>query len=335
MHRFDVGKLPHDVLSKMISKLPIIHDDVVVAPKIGEDAAVIDLGDRYLVVASDPITFTAKDIGFYLVTINANDIAVMGAKPRYLIVTLLLPENLTDAELVNKIFDSIASASRSLEVSVIGGHTEITYGIDRPIAIGTMLGFAPKGRLITSSNAKVGDVILLTKGIAIEGTSIIAKEKGEELGRIFGKELVEKAAKFTAEPGISVVREALIAAETGCVHAMHDPTEGGLATALFELATASDVGLLISLEDIPIYRETREFCRYFHIDPLGLLASGALLIVVPPECAESVESAVLSNGIPVRRIGEIKPKDFGLKMLKDGKLADLPVYHRDELTKIL
>ncbi|RKY99960.1 MAG: hydrogenase expression/formation protein, partial [Candidatus Hydrothermota bacterium] len=139
MHRFDVGKLPHDVLSKMISKLPIIHDDVVVAPKIGEDAAVIDLGDRYLVVASDPITFTAKDIGFYLVTINANDIAVMGAKPRYLIVTLLLPENLTDAQLVNEIFDSIASASRSLEVSVIGGHTEITYGIDRPIAIGTML----------------------------------------------------------------------------------------------------------------------------------------------------------------------------------------------------
>ena len=311
-----------------------VPKEVLVPPQPGEDAAAIDLGDRILVVASDPITFVTQDLGFYLVTVNANDIAVMGARPRYLLVTLLLPEGKTTTDQAEEIFRQIGEAASQIGVTVIGGHTEVTYELDRPLAIGTMLGFVEKGGLITSGGAQPGDRILLTKGIAIEGTSIIAKEKTSWIAPYFEPEELEEIKRWHRK--ISVVEEALVAVEAGPPTAMHDPTEGGLGQALHELAEASGVGMLVEEKKIPILPETRVVCKVFDLDPLGLIASGALLITAPPRRAWRISRALKKKGIPVSEIGEIKPYAFGVRLRRiNGVEIPLPAFAQDELVKIL
>ena len=177
-----LGKLPIELLSELIAKYPGRRSDrVVVGAKVGEDAAVIDFSETYLVVKTDPITFVSEDIGWYALNVNANDIATMGAEPRWFLATVLLPEGSSTPELVEEIFSSIHRAASSLGIAVCGGHTEVTYGLDRPVISGTMLGEVPKDRLVRSDGAGPGDVIILTKGLAIEATSIIAREKREDL----------------------------------------------------------------------------------------------------------------------------------------------------------
>ncbi|MEM1544774.1 MAG: AIR synthase related protein, partial [Candidatus Bathyarchaeia archaeon] len=233
---FSAGKLDYDLLRCLISDLKP-SERVIVGPKIGEDAAVIDMHDRYLVATSDPITFATDLIGWYAVHVNANDVATMGAKPLWFLATILLPEGRTDERMVREIFAQMKDACNLLNVALIGGHTEITPELPRPIVIGTMLGEVDKDKLVTSSGAQVGDVILVTKGVPIEGTAIIAREKEDELKkRGIPSETVERAKMFLFDPGISVVRDALIACSVANVHAMHDPTEGGLARGLWELA---------------------------------------------------------------------------------------------------
>ncbi|MCD5401023.1 AIR synthase family protein, partial [candidate division NPL-UPA2 bacterium] len=270
-----VGKLPLELLEKFIEKYGGKDERVVVGPQIGEDATVIDFGEKYLVAKTDPITFVAEDLGYYVIQINANDIATMGARPKWFLATLLLPENKTTEELVEDTFSQVSRACRELDISLCGGHTEITYGLDRPLIVGQMLGEVEKDKLIRSSGARVGDDILLTKGIAIEGTSVIAREKGEELEEKFGKEFLQRIRNYLHEPGISVVKEALLAVESGEVHAIHDPTEGGLATGLYELSKASKIGMIIYEDKIPVLPECRRLCERFGLNPLGLMASGA------------------------------------------------------------
>lgn len=330
------GKLDLTLLGRVLAHLNPkgFPPEVLVPPKPGEDAAALDLGDRALVVASDPITFVTQDLGFYLVTINANDVAVMGARPRYLLVTLLLPEGTTTAEQVEAWFRQIGEAAAEMGVTVIGGHTEVTYELDRPLAIGTMLGFVEKENLVTSGGARPGDRILLTKGIAIEGTSIIAKELTSRIEPLFEPGTLEEIRNWHRK--ISVVEEALLAVEAGPPTAMHDPTEGGLGQALHELAEASGVGVLVRERDIPILPETRVVCTALGLDPLGLIASGALLITAPPERAERIARAIGEKGIPVQEIGEIQPPDFGLRLVKSsGVEVPLPAFAQDELVKVL
>ncbi len=336
MEKLKAGKLPHNLLARLLRKFELSNPDILLGPGVGLDSAVIKMGDNeYLVVASDPITFTAEDIGFYLVTVNANDVAVTGARPEFLIVDLLLPEGEADEEVAEKVFDQIANAAKSQGISVIGGHTEVTFGLDRVIAVGTMLGRL-KGRApITSSRMRPGDLIILTRGIAIEGTAILAREKQQELKAAVDEETLEKAARFIFEPGISIVKEALIAAQMDGVHAMHDPTEGGVATALHEMCMASGTGALIRFEKLKIYPETEAFCSVFGIDPLGLIASGALLISVAPESAEQLLNVLAKNGIDAHVIGEVKPIDFGVKIERHGRVYNLPIFSQDEITKVI
>ena len=323
------------MLKRMLHFQGIPDDRVVLGPRLGEDAAVIDIGDRYLVAKTDPITFVSEEIGWYLVQVNANDLATTGAAPRWLLVTLLLPEACTTADHAERIFRQIDDACRELHIAVVGGHTEVTCGLDRPLAVGCMLGEVDKGSWVATGGSCVGDDILLAKGIAIEGTSIIAREKGPELlGRGYSAGSIARARAYLYDPGISVVHEALLAAGLSTVHAMHDPTEGGLATGLHELAEAAGVGAWVDAEAISVLPECASLCAEFGLDPLGTLASGALLITLPPEQTPALRSVYATEGIPCAVIGRITPAAEGLKIQRGAVLADLPRFDQDEIIRL-
>src|SRR5689334_9799498 len=175
-----LGKLPGAMLQAVLDKHARHDARVVVGPRVGEDAAVIDVGDRYLVATADPITFATDELGWYALHVNANDVVVRGATPRWFLATLLLPAGATDEEGVQRLFAQLGEACEELEVTLVGGHTEVTHGLDRPIVAGTMLGEVAKDRLVTTGGARVGDAIVLTKGVPLEGAATIAREKEAE-----------------------------------------------------------------------------------------------------------------------------------------------------------
>lgn len=333
--RFPIGKLPVKTLERLLKPNKIKDRRVIVGPGIGEDAAVIDTGGpRYLIAKTDPITFAVDRIGWYAVHINANDIATKGARPLWYLATLLLPEELTTMDVAEKIFSDTLEACRSIGVALIGGHTEVTAGLTRPIVVGQMLGEVDKDKLVRADGAQQGDVIILTKGIAIEGTAVIAREHESDLVATLDERTLARCRKFMYQPGLSVLKEACAATESGAVHAMHDPTEGGLATALHELAWAAGVGLHLDAEAVPVFPETQSLCNHYHLDPLGLIASGALLIVTPETEADRVIAALGQEAIAATVIGKITHRSHGVKMRTAGGLTNLPRYEQDELTKI-
>ena len=333
--RFPIGKLPIKTLERLLKQNKIKGRRVIVGPGIGEDAAVIYTGGAgYLIAKTDPITFTADQIGWYAVHINANDIATKGARPLWYLAAVLLPEQLTTEDVVEKIFHDTLTACKSIGVSLIGGHTEITTGLSRPIVVGHMLGEVDQDKLIRADGAEVGDAIIVTKGIAIEGTSVIAREHENELIEILDEKTLKRCQNFMYHPGISVLKDARLATQCGAVHAMHDPTEGGIATALHELAWAGGVGLRIDAETIPVFAETQSLCNHYHLDPLGLLASGALLIVAPAAESERIIASLKSEAISATVIGVVTDKNKGMKMRTADGIRDLPFYEQDELTKI-
>lgn len=330
-----VGKLRADMLQALLDKAPVRDSRVIVGPRIGEDAAVIDMGDRYLVATTDPITFTTDDLGWYALHVNANDLAVRGARPRWFLATLLLPEGATTGESVEQIFAQLTEACDELEVSLVGGHTEITHGLPRAVIVGTMLGEVDRDKLVTTGGARVGDAVVLTKGVPLEGASVIAREKEAELlARGVPAAVIRRAKAFLRTPGISVLPEAEIACELATVHAMHDATEGGLATALHELAAASGVGLRIDRDRITILPEGAAICGAFGLDPLGTLASGALLLTLAPADAGIVIHALAREGIDSHFIGQVVAREKGVTLVDGARTEPLPVFHQDEITRI-
>jgi hydrogenase maturation factor len=331
-----LGKLSPELLADLLDQhtFSLPGDRVLVYPGVGEDAAVIDMGERWLVAKTDPITFAADEIGWYAVHVNANDIAAAGGVPRWFLSTLLLPEKGTDAALVKRIMGQIASACRSLGVVPCGGHTEVTYDLKRPIVIGVMLGEMAPGSLVRSGGVQVGDTILLTKGVAVEGTAIIAREREDDLASRFTREFLDRCKAFLRVPGISVVREAQLAVGAAPVHAMHDPTEGGVATGLWELALASGVGLEVGAADIPVFEETRQLCQVYGLDPLGVIASGALLIAVPEASVTPICDALAAAGIAVAPIARAVPVARGLVMNTPRGALPLPRYDQDEIARL-
>ena len=335
MSVFRVGKLNANLLDELVSSIKKKDPRVIVGPKVGEDAAVIDIGDKYLLSTTDPITFTSYKIGWYTVNVNANDIATMGGTPKWLLVSILLPENKTDSALVKEIFSDIENAADELGIDICGGHTEITKGLDRPIVSGHMLGEVDKDKLVTNSHATVGDEIILTKGIAIEGMALLAREREKELSGKYGKMFVERVQAFLHDPGISVVAEAHLANQAANIRAMHDPTEGGLATGLYELTRASNTGVVIYEDKIHLLDETRILCSEYKLDPLGVIASGALLIVVDPGDRDAVLSKLVQNDITCSVIGKLTDKEDGLKIIADGEERELPFFEVDEIARVI
>ena len=332
--RLPVGKLPGDLLASLLGQ--VRHDPrVLLGPKVGADAAVLDWGDRVLIATADPVTFATDLIGWYAVQVNANDVACLGGTPRWFLATLRLPEDSTAGQATDA-FQQILSACKDMGVALVGGHTEITYGLDRPIVMGAMLGDAPRENVVWPAGAQPGDVLLLTKGIALEGTALLAREAADLLARRgVSAETLERARRLLFTPGISIVRDAQAACDIGGVHAMHDPTEGGLATGLLEMAQSAGVGLEVDTAVVPLLPECREVCEALGLDPMGLLASGALLLAASDRTAEEVQQALLGRGIQVSAIGRVTDASQGVRLRIDGELRDMPRFPRDELARFL
>ncbi|OQX84110.1 hypothetical protein B6D60_09735 [candidate division KSB1 bacterium 4484_87] len=329
------GKLRPEFLKNLLQNYTFSDEQVVIGPGIGVDATVIDAGDYFLIAKTDPITFVADDIGAYAVAVNSNDIACMGGIPKWFLGTLLLPENSTTEADVEKIFSQISKACKKLDIAFCGGHTEITYGLDRAILVGQMLGVAGKQDLIQPKETREGDRVILTKGIAIEAVSIIAREMEEKIIPSATADFIEKCKKFIYDPGISVLADAKAAMEIGGIHAMHDPTEGGLAQALHELAEATELGIRIWEKEIPVLPEAKFLCDLFELNVLGAIASGGLLIVAERKKSTQIVRHLRTKNIYARIIGKMMPKEYGQKIVtRSGAETDLPEFSSDEITKI-
>ncbi|MCP4425118.1 MAG: AIR synthase [Chloroflexi bacterium] len=329
-----LGKLPPDLLAALLAQATTADPDVLLGPGVGLDCAVVRTGDTLLVFKSDPITFATDEIGWYLVQINANDIATTGATPRWLLATLLLPEGQTTAVSVTIIMTQITDVCRELNIALIGGHTEITYGLDRPIVVGTLVGAVTPERLVTPRGATPGDRILLTKGVPIEAVAILAREFPERLADDLSASELAQARDFLTNPGISVLRDAQIAARAGKVTAMHDPTEGGLAGALWELAEASGRSLVVNPALIPIPPLAARICRVFGLNPLATIASGALLLTASPEAAKSIRQALLAAGIACAEIGWVEEGSAAVWREGGNGRILLPRPARDEIARV-
>jgi hydrogenase maturation factor len=328
------GKLPTALLGELLARNPLNDPRVLVGPGIGRDAAVIALGDALLVVKSDPITFATEDAPLYLVNVNANDLACLGATPRWLMVTALLPESRTSPELVRRLFDELIAACEERNIALVGGHTEVTLGLDRPMLVGMMLGETVGGRLLAPGQARPGDRLVLTRPVAVEGTALIARELAPEVEEAFGRAFLERCQEFLIDPGISIVDHAASLLDAGGVTALHDPTEGGLASGIREIALASGCGAVVNRALIPVFPETDMLCGHFGLDPLGLLASGSLLAAVDPGRLPEIEQVARAQGIDLRTIGKLTVAERGFTMAGKSGNAPLPAFAADEVARL-
>ena len=299
------GKIPIDILESVVFKnLGIRRREVVLGPSAGIDGAVINVGNKSLVVSTDPITGAIELIGWLAVNINANDIATFGVEPAFLLSCILLPEN-ADMKTVETISGQMGKAAKELGIAIVGGHCEVTPGLANPIVVGCTIGMTEKGNYVTAAGAKQGDKIILTKTAGIEGTAVLASDKENQLKKVVSATTLRNAKRFYDQ--ISVVKDAITAFKTGAVHAMHDPTEGGVAGGIHEMADASHLGFRVHKKKIPVRPETTEICNFFEIDPLQLTASGSLLIAVERDFADRVVGILSNEGITAEVIGEFLP----------------------------
>jgi len=329
----DIGKFPPSLLEKLLQKTRGPDPQVILGPGVGEDAAVLDLSETLLVATSDPITFAGDRIGWYAVQVNANDVACTGGVPRWFLATLLVPERFTENQ-AEELFNQVLDACNAMGVTLLGGHSEVTYGIDRPLVAGTMLGVVARDRLVKTGGAQDGDSIVVTKGIAIEGTALLALERADDLRNAGVPDgIITQSAELLNSLGISVVIDAQTACDTVQVHSMHDVTEGGLITGLREVASASGLGLAIEEDSVPVLPATSQVCQALALDPLGLLASGALLITLPPGDVPSLLSALEKRGIDGWEIGLMLAPEEGLISIGREGEVELPQFSRDELAR--
>ncbi|MHA1234604.1 MAG: AIR synthase related protein [Promethearchaeota archaeon] len=338
--KFGIGKLRHKFLEKMLSEFVstthLKDDRVVMGSSIGEDAAVIDMGDKYLVAKTDPITFVTDEIGYYAVNVNVNDVVCTGATPKWFQSTILLPANLTDADLIETIFRSIHDTCKSFGITVIGGHTEITSNLTKPIIVGSLLGEVEKDKLVLTSGAKAGDSIVLTKGVFIEGTSIIAREKENFLKeKGYSSQFIEKCKNYLYDPGISIFKEAVVSNNNFTITSMHDITEGGLFCGIAETAIASKLGVVINRDKIKVLPEPSELSKIFNIDPYSTISSGSLIISINSQFTGDLINLLAKNGVESEAIGKFT-KDEGKYLLLDGKNREKVMIYTevDEITKI-
>lgn len=326
------GKLPSDLLAALLDQYGARSRRVLTPPALGEDAAAILTSLPCTVVATDPVTAPAARIGHDVVHRNANDVATRGAEPSWFLFTLLLPPADATPEAVSEIFRQVDEACRAVGAELIGGHTEITDAVRHPIAIGTMIGEITTFRLTATRNARSGNAIIMVGACGEHGTGMLATRHGEALRqRGVPDDLLKRAARFAETPRLSVVAAARIAMSAAHPHAMHDPTEGGLAVCLHEIAKAAQVGMEIDDEQVLVRPETREICARAELDPWGLESSGSLLVCVDAVDAEHLLAAYTREGIEARRIGTVRPADFGLQRRRPvTEHLAVPHFSRDE-----
>lgn len=335
----DPGKVPPALLARLLEGRSPAEGEVV-GPGVGLDGAVLRLpgrddgGDaRFLVAASDPITFTAEEIGWYAVHVNANDVACMGASPAWFLATVLLQEGAEEAT-ARAIFEQMEEACAQVGAALVGGHTEVAPHLDRPMVAGTMLGVTD--RWISAAGARPGDALLLTKGAGVEGTAILVRSLEEELRPTVGADMLDRGRRFLQEPGLSVVEDVTTALAAGRPRALHDPTEGGVAGGIYELCEASGTGARLDRAAIRILDETRAVCQALELDPLGLLGSGALLVAASEDDVQPIVEALTDQGIAAARIGTLVDETEGVTIRDaDGEVVPLRNFDADEITRVL
>ena len=327
------GKLSNDLLAECLDDFVFDDPSVLIRPRVGEDTTAVDVTEEEtLVMKSDPITFVAQNIGYYSVLINANDIATSGAQPRWFLSTLLFPPGSTPME-IRQVMAELYEACRTWGIALCGGHTEITDAVTRPVVSGMLVGTVAAGALISKQNLKTGDRVIMTKSVAVEGTAIIAQEFFDWLRKEgMSTDDIKQCRELQARIGI--LDEARIAAESPGVHAMHDVTEGGLATAVEELSQAGGHGIEIRMERIPIFSRTERVCRLLGLNPFGLIGSGSLLICCDPLHADELMSQIESGGIQTSCIGTVLGKGSGVTAVIDGRQTPWPEFEVDEITRL-
>ncbi|MEM1623502.1 MAG: AIR synthase family protein [Sulfolobales archaeon] len=331
-----VGKLPPDMLLRFVlSRTGVLDPSVIVGPSIGEDAAVIDIGDGKVLVAHvDPITGAVEFLGWLAVHIASNDVAVRGVKPRWLLSVLYLPEGATE-ELVDRITSQVDRAAKEVGAMVVGGHSEFTPGITRPLISMTAIGITKRDRYVTTGGARVGDVVVMTKSAGIEGTAILATDFRDVLLDLGVPEsVVRRGSEFIRE--VSVVKEALALADAGLVTSMHDPTEGGLLGGLAEIAYASNTTIHVWEEKIPLAEETAVISSALGLDPLRLISSGTLVATVPRDKVGEALRVLRDIGVEASVIGYVGERADGLVTIyrRSGVIERAKeVYVRDELVR--
>ena len=331
--RLPEGKIPPRLLREMLERLGG-GAGLELGPAPGEDAAVAAAASEpRLVLAADPITFPTDDPGWHAVIVNANDVAATGGECRWFLSQVLAPPG-TTGDRIAEIADGVRRGCAEVGAVPAGGHTEITSAVERVVVAGTMVGVATAERIKPSGGAREGDMLVVTKGVAIEATAIVAAERKDEVRRVFGDDFQRRAAAFLTDPGISVVEEARVAAGALSVHAMHDVTEGGIATAVHEMADAAGLGAVLAEAEIPRFYESKRLLSHFGLDILGAIGSGALLIA----CAEPETGELLDRleraGTPGHVIGRFLRRSSGLQLARGSVRRDLPVFDADELTRL-
>ncbi|MEO0286347.1 MAG: AIR synthase-related protein [candidate division WOR-3 bacterium] len=330
--RLKTGKLPPEVLTKILKGLPCNSVDVIIGPRYGVDGAILNVGRKRFAFTSDPITFTSKESVYYLFSVNINDTISMGAKPEFFAINLLFREGITLEE-VESIFIELSQYALMYDICIITGHTEVTPGLKSNVLSGFMFGSVL--REVGPEKIKERDVIVQIKGVAIEGTAILAREKENELLTKFDHEFVHRCKNFLFDPGICLHKVGLEVLEKFSVHSLHDPTEGGIQTAVYEVLKAANMGAEIFEKEFLIYEETKEISKFFKINPLGLISSGCLLAILDEQ--EGVELCEYFNnlGIPAKIVGRVLGHEREIFLIKDGKKEELTPFERDQILEVL
>lgn len=315
------GKIPIDILKEVVFKnLGTPRNEVILGPTAGLDGAILDIGNKNAIISMDPITGAVEHIGWEAININANDVATFGVEPAFFFSCIMLPEN-ADTKIIQTISTQMHNAAKELGIAIVGGHCESTPGLANPIVVGCMMGLTEKGKYVTAAGAKTGDKLILTKTAGIEGTAILATDRQEQLSKTFNATILESAKGFYNQ--ISVVKDALTAYKTGGVHAMHDPTEGGILNGINEMADAAGLGARIFEEKITVEPETAKICRFYEIDPLQLISSGALLIAAEPDAADKIINSLGDEHIYANVIGEFNPNPNKRLLMRPDDSAEM------------
>ena len=328
----ETGKLDSDLLKKLVfDKITYRSGDVKVRPGIGEDCAVVDFGGYDCIMSTDPITSAVNDIGRLAIHITCNDIASNGVKPLGIMLAVMLPEGTTEAD-VGHIMEQAAETAGSLDVEIIGGHTEITPAVKQPVIVSTAIGKAPRDFSQSGNDMETGDYIMMTKAVGLEGTGIIACDYEDRLKEFMSDEEIARAKSFLKR--VSVVAEGVIAGNVG-THGMHDITEGGILGAIWEMCQISGKGARILQDEIFMEPETEKICRMFDIDPLRLISSGSMVIIVPEENKEKMEAAMREGGVEYSIIGRVEDNNEGIKLICGNEVSEVAPPSADEIYKMV
>jgi len=324
------GKLDSKLLEDIVFKnIKFKRAEVLTRPGIGEDCAVIDFGAYECVMSTDPITAAIGEIGRLAVHISCNDIASNGVKPLGIMLAVMLPEGTTEAQ-IDEMMRQAGEVSEELGVEIIGGHTEITSAVNKPVIVSTAIGRGEKWASQHTENMRPGDYVLITKSAGLEGTGIIACDYEDTLKGVLTQEEITYARALLDQ--VSVVKEGVIAGKIG-TSGMHDITEGGVLGAVWEMCHIAQTGAEIWVDKIPVEEVTKKICDKFNIDYLRLISSGCMMIMAEADRKQQLELALTNAGIRVSCIGVIKEKEEGLYMIVGDEKIEIAPPASDELYK--